>query len=47
MFLKAVLGLALFVAYVKDIDKDLTCKIPKFDDDTKITTAAEKELQFA
>ena len=46
----SVLGPILFIIYVNDIDDDLTCKISKFADDTKITsrvtTSVEKlELQ--
>ena len=46
----SVLGPILSIIYVNDIDDDLTCKISKFADDTKITsrvtTSVEKlELQ--
>ncbi len=32
----SVLGPVLFLVYVNDLDDSLTCKIPKFADDTKV-----------
>ncbi len=44
----SVFGSVLFFIYVNDLDDGLTCKIPKFADDTKIArkvnTTLDKEL---
>ena len=45
----SVLGPILFLIYVNEIDEDLTYKISKFADDTKITskvTITSEKLQF-
>ncbi len=39
-----MIGPALFLMYVNDIDDDITCKISKFADDTKITSRVTSSI---
>ena len=40
----SVFGPILFIIYINDIDEDITCKISKFADDTKIANKVNLNL---